>query len=160
MKIYHLRRTQTLPISLDEAWQFFSSPRNLAAITPPHMRFKILHVSGQPGIYAGQIICYRLFVLPFVPMRWTTEITHVSEPNYFVDVQLFGPYSLWHHQHFFKEVPGGVEVIDEVSYAIPLGILGRLANHFFVRHELNRIFDFRFKTLATMFKPVKTKEVA
>lgn len=158
MKIYHLRRTQTLPISLEEAWRFFSSPVNLATITPPHMKFKILHVSGPPDIYAGQLICYRLFVLPFVPMRWTTEITHVNEPHHFVDIQLFGPYSLWHHQHFFKEVPGGVEMTDEVSYAIPLGILGRLANALFVRRELNRIFDFRFKTLSSIFKQVKTVE--
>ena len=136
MKIYNLKRTQFLPISRSQAWDFFSAHGNLAKITPAHMGFEILYASGDK-VYAGQ---------------WVTEITHVKEPFYFVDEQRFGPYVMWHHEHHFKEVPGGVEMTDEVNYAIPLGPLGWLAHFIFVGHEVNRIFDFRFKVLEEYFK--------
>ncbi len=152
MKIYNLHRKQFLPISLPEAWDFFSSPRNLAKITPDHMGFKIQYISGGDKTYAGQIIRYKIQILPGISSGWTTEITHVQEPHYFVDEQRFGPYALWHHQHHFKEVPGGVEMTDEVNYAIPLGVLGRLAHWIFVGREVNRIFDYRFKKLEEFFK--------
>jgi ligand-binding SRPBCC domain-containing protein len=151
MKIYCLQRKQFLSITLAEAWDFFSSPKNLAAITPAHMKFKILHISGGPKMYTGQLIQYRINILPGVPADWTTEITKVDEPNYFADTQLAGPYKLWHHQHFFQELNGGVEMTDEINYAIPLGILGRLANSMFVNREVNRIFDHRFKVLEQLF---------
>ena len=85
-------------------------------------------------------------------MHWVTEITQVKENIYFIDEQRFGPYALWHHQHHFKEVPGGVEMTDEVNYAIPFGPLGRLAHFIFVDREVNRIFDHRFKVLDAFFK--------
>jgi ligand-binding SRPBCC domain-containing protein len=152
MKVYTLTRTQFLPISLSEAWAFFSTPRNLAKITPSEMGFHILYVSSGEKTYAGQIIRYKVQVFPGIKMHWVTEITHVNEPVYFVDEQRFGPYALWHHQHHFKEVQGGVEMTDEVNYAIPLGLLGRIANAFFVSREVNRIFDYRFKVLEEYFK--------
>jgi ligand-binding SRPBCC domain-containing protein len=102
-------------------------------------------------MYAGQIINYKIKILPFYRARWTTEITHVQEPFYFVDEQRFGPYALWHHQHHFKEVPGGVEVTDDVHYAIPFGFLGRLANAVFVQRELNTIFEYRNAILQKYF---------
>lgn len=116
------------------------------------MGFHILYVSGGEKTYAGQIIRYKVQILPGIKMHWVTEITHVNEPFYFVDEQRFGPYALWHHQHHFKEVPGGVEMTDEVNYAIPLGLLGRIANALFVGREVNRIFDYRFKVLEEYFK--------
>lgn len=152
MKIYNLKRVQTLPISLQEAWEFFSTPRNLSKITPAHMGFTILYVSGGEKTYPGQIIRYKVQVIPGIKMDWVTEITHVHEPRFFVDEQRFGPYALWHHQHHFKEVPGGVEMTDEVNYAIPFGVLGRIANFIFVGKEVNRIFDYRFKILEEYFK--------
>jgi len=152
MKIYNLKKTQFLPISLTEAWDFFSSPSNLSKITPDHMGFKIVYISGGSTMYPGQIIRYVVYGLPGIPMNWTTEITHVQEPNYFVDEQRFGPYALWHHQHHFKEVDGGVEMTDEVNYAIPFGLLGRLANRLFVEREVNRIFDHRYQVLESFFK--------
>lgn len=120
------------------------------------MQFKILYKSGGEEMYAGQIIRYKVNVLPFVPVTWVTEITHVQEPHYFVDEQRFGPYALWHHQHSFKEVEGGVEMTDEVNYAIPLGFLGRLANALFVGREVNRIFDHRFTILNDYFSSINT----
>ncbi|MCK6617485.1 MAG: SRPBCC family protein [Cyclobacteriaceae bacterium] len=152
MKVYTLKRKQILPISINEAWEFFSTPSNLTKITPEHMGFKILYISGGPKMYAGQLIRYIVYGLPGIPMNWTTEITHVQEPYYFVDEQRFGPYALWHHQHHFKEVAGGIEMTDEVNYAVPFGIIGRMANWLFVERELNRIFDFRYKVLETYFK--------
>jgi ligand-binding SRPBCC domain-containing protein len=152
MKIYHLKRIQFLPISLQQAWDFFSTPKNLAAITPEHMGFKILYISGGDKAYAGQLIRYHIRILPGIKVHWVTEITQVKELFYFIDEQLFGPYSLWHHQHHFKEVPGGVEMTDEVNYAIPLGWLGQLAHWLFVGGEVNRIFDHRYNTLEQYFK--------
>lgn len=115
------------------------------------MGFQILYQSGEGKMYPGQLIRYRVKGIPFIPMHWVTEITHVQEPVYFVDEQRFGPYALWHHQHHFKEVNGGVEMTDEVNYAIPFGPIGRLANLLFVRREVNAIFNHRFKTLEHYF---------
>ena len=151
MKIYHLKRTQFLPITLQEAWDFFSTPKNLEKITPAHMKFKVLYISGGEKTYAGQIIRYKVAVLPGISVNWMTEITQVNEPYLFVDEQRFGPYALWHHQHHFREVEGGVEMTDELNYAIPYGILGRLANSIFVEREVNTIFEHRFKILGQFF---------
>lgn len=153
MKVYALQAVQELGISLPEAWDFFSSPYNLKTITPPFMGFDITNdVKGQK-MYPGMIITYKVRPLLNIPLNWMTEITHVQEPHYFVDEQRFGPYAFWHHKHFFKEIPGGVEMTDLVHYAIPFGILGRIALPM-VRGKLKGIFDFRRATLEKMF-PVK-----
>ncbi len=157
MKIYTLKRVQVLPISLQEAWDFFSSPKNLAEITPKHMGFSILYISGGNKMYPGQLIRYLVNIAPMVSLHWVTEITHVDEPKYFVDEQRFGPYALWHHQHHFRGVAGGIEMTDEVNYAIPFGILGQLANWLFVKKKVNAIFDHRFETLVEYFGKDKTK---
>src|SRR5688572_29769556 len=151
MKVYHIKRVQKLPITQQQAWDFFSSPRNLGAITPTRMKFKILSISGSNKMYAGQVISYRIQIFPLWSINWLTEITHVDEPNFFVDDQLFGPYSLWHHQHHFREIDGGTEMTDEVHYAIPFGFVGRIANWLFVEREVNAIFNFRFTTLEQYF---------
>lgn len=151
MKIYNIKRQQFLPISASEAWLFFSSPKNLALITPSYMRFKILSVSEPEEIHTGQIIRYRLSILPGIRVSWVTEMTKVQKPLYFIDEQQSGPYSLWRHQHHFKEVPGGIEMYDEVDYAIPLGLIGQLANFIFVARQVNTIFDFRYTALEKIF---------
>ena len=160
MKVYYLERKQFLPITLDEAWRFFSSPRNLGKIPPPHMRFSILYVSGGENMYAGQLIRYHVNVLPGIRVHWVTEITHVHEPHHFVDEQRFGPYAMWHHQHFFREVDGGVEMTDVVNYAIPLGILGRFANCLFVEKQVNAIFEYRSMVLQERFRSHDVKTLA
>ncbi len=151
MKIYNLKRTQFLPITLQHAWDFFSTPNNLEKITPAKMGFVILYKSGGDKMYPGQLIRYTVNVLPFASVHWVTEITHVQQPNYFVDEQRFGPYALWHHQHHFQQAEGGVLMTDEVNYAIPLGALGRLAHWLFVGGEVNAIFEHRFKVLEQYF---------
>lgn len=157
MKLYTLRRVQTFPVSLSEAWNFFATPNNLAQITPQELGFTILHTSGTGKMYAGQIIHYTLRPVPFWPVSWVTEITQVHEPFHFIDEQRFGPYAFWHHEHIFREVPGGVEMTDELIYAIPLGILGRLAHAVFVKRTLNRIFDYRYNVLEQHFNPANRK---
>lgn len=160
MKVYSLTRTQILPITMREAWDFFSAPRNLSSITPAHMRFEIMESTGGSKMYPGQIIKYKVSVLPWVRVSWVTEITHVSEPVFFVDEQRFGPYRWWHHQHHFREVPGGVEMKDEVNYAVPFGFLGRIAHWAFVSRQLNSIFDFRFRVLAEFFEKSNIRKSA
>lgn len=151
MKVYHFESTQILPITLAEAWAFFSSPVNLKKITPEELDFRILKDFKDEKMYAGQLINYIVRPVLGIPMRWTTEITHVVHGSYFVDEQRFGPYTLWHHKHFFKEIDGGVEMMDSVHYALPLGIMGRLANWLFVKKKLAAIFEYRRKVLEAEF---------
>jgi ligand-binding SRPBCC domain-containing protein len=150
MKPFVLERTQVLPITVEAAWKFFSNPANLVKITPPDMKF---HVTSPPqsGIYAGQIITYTVCPLFKVSVDWTTEITHVEEPNFFVDEQRFGPYRFWHHQHRFHEVAGGTEVSDLVHYLLPHIQFVGLINRFIVAPRLRRIFDFRRMILTEIF---------
>ena len=152
MKIYNLKRVQELPIGLEEAWDFFSSPGNLKKITPAKMGFDIISEGSDEPMYPGMIIRYMVRPTLNIPIHWVTEITHVSRPYYFVDEQRFGPYAFWHHQHKFKPVDNGVLMEDEVNYALPLGILGNIAHWAFVKKQLNEIFDHRYETLANYFQ--------
>ena len=146
MATYIIERTQDLPISLDEAWDFFSSPLNLKEITPAYMRFNVLS-GGKEKMYAGQIIDYTVRPVLGIPMYWMTEIKYVEHKKFFVDEQRFGPYSLWHHKHLFKEIEGGVRMTDIVHYRLPLGSLGSIAHGLFVRKQLEGIFSYRFEIL-------------
>ena len=141
-----------MPITLDKAWEFFSSPNNLAKITPPEMKFIV--TSGNRAdtkMYPGMIITYKVSPLWGIKMNWMTEITHVKEREYFVDEQRFGPYALWHHEHHFKAITGGVLMSDILNYAIPYGIIGRIANRMFVRNQVKKIFDYRTKAIKELF---------
>lgn len=150
MKLYQIKTQQKLPISIEKAWGFFSNPKNLKKITPEEMSFEI--VSGaEKSIYPGQIIQYNVSPIFGIKLRWVTEITHVIDNKYFVDEQRFGPYSLWHHKHFFKEIKGGILMEDVVDYKIPLGWLGQLAHFIFVKNRLKKIFKFRENKLVKLF---------
>ncbi|MFN0174694.1 MAG: SRPBCC family protein [Saprospiraceae bacterium] len=153
MSVHSLKSVQRLPISLESAWEFFSNPMNLKEITPAKMGF---HVTSDAEfstrkMYAGQVITYTVTPILGIPLFWMTEITHVQKGQFFVDEQRVGPYSLWHHQHHFKAIPGGVEMTDLVHYRVPLGWLGDFANWLFVRRQLEGIFDFRTKKLSELF---------
>lgn len=150
-KVYSLKTVQTIPITIDKAWDFFSSPANLKDITPANMGFNIISQQHGEKMYAGQIIEYKVSPVLNIPVYWMTEITHVEDKKYFVDEQRFGPYSLWHHQHHFKAVNGGVEMTDIVHYKLPFWLLGDIANSLFVGKQLQGIFDFRFKKVEEMF---------
>ncbi|MFN0215826.1 MAG: SRPBCC family protein [Saprospiraceae bacterium] len=153
MSIHSLKSVQRLPISAESAWDFFSNPMNLKEITPEKMG---LHVTSDPDfstrkMYAGQVITYTVKPIWGIPLFWMTEITHVQEGQFFVDEQRVGPYALWHHQHHFKAIPGGVEMTDLIHYRVPLGWLGDVANWLFVRRQLEGIFVFRKKKLEAVF---------
>ncbi len=143
MSVKNLQFKHNLPIDIKTAWTFFSNPANLSKITPPEMNF-IIHTDIQnKPTYAGQMIVYTVSPLFNIPMHWVTEITHVHEPHFFVDEQRKGPYKMWHHQHHFKEVDGGVEMTDILHYEIPFGFIGNFLNKLFIEKKIKEIFEFR-----------------
>lgn len=150
MKIYRLHKKQNLPISLDKAWDFLSKPQNLKTITPDYMGFQILSGADKP-MYAGQIIQYIVTPVLGIKTKWVTEITHSIDKQYFVDEQRFGPYALWHHKHFIKEIDGGVEMEDIIDYKVPFGILGQLIHPVLVKPKLEEIFSYRTNKLEELF---------
>ena len=150
MGIQRISKKQFLPISIEEAWDFFSAPGNLKIITPDYMDFKILY-GGESPIYPGQIIAYTVKPVLNLPMQWITEISEVEEGKYFIDNQISGPYKLWHHKHFFQPRGNGVEVIDIVDYILPFGILGGIAHYTFVKNKLEAIFNYRKEKLNELF---------
>lgn len=149
--IYTLETQQELLIPLEKAWDYFSSPENLAKITPPKMGFDITSKVDKKA-YQGQIITYKVSPIPFIKTNWVTEITQVKELDFFIDEQRFGPYSMWHHEHWFEELANGNTLMkDKISYKIPFGFLGHLAQILFIKKQLKVIFDYRYITLEKMF---------
>jgi ligand-binding SRPBCC domain-containing protein len=151
MKLEKLKTETFLPISLDEAWDFFSVPDNLNEITPEDMSFAIESKSQDGPAYAGMIITYTVKPLLNIPMYWVTEITQVEEKKMFIDEQRFGPYAFWHHEHHFESVPGGVKMTDVLYYKVPFGLLGTLVNSIMVRKKVQGIFSFREEKLKDLF---------
>jgi ligand-binding SRPBCC domain-containing protein len=149
MKMHRLESKQWLPLSLEEAWKFFSMPENLNRITPPDMSFEILTGSGEKT-YAGQIITYKIRPMLNIPMNWVTEIIQVEEEHYFIDEQRFGPYRFWHHLHRFTPKDGGVLMEDVLHYALPGGWLGEFFGGF-VHKKVKGIFAFREEELNRIF---------
>lgn len=148
--VYRLSSKQQLPITIKQAWEFLSSPKNLKVITPKYMSFDIISGADKP-MYAGQIIQYIVTPIFGIKTTWVTEITHVVENEYFVDEQRFGPYALWHHKHFIRPIDGGVEMEDIIDYKVPLGFLGRLVHPILVKPKLTEIFNYRTKKLIELF---------
>ena len=132
-----------------EVFGFFADARNLEEITPPWLSFRVL-TPGPIEMRAGALIEYRL-ALHRVPVRWLTRIDEWDPGRSFVDVQVSGPYRLWHHTHTFTERDGGTIVADQVRYALPLGPLGALAHSIVVRRDLEQIFDYRHAMIAQRF---------
>jgi len=154
--IYELSSVQKLPISLEEAWKFLSSPANLKEITPEYMGFDIVSSDGAV-MYPGQIIQYIVKPMLGIKTRWVTEITHVDDLSYFVDEQRFGPYDLWHHKHFLKAVEGGVEMHDTVHYKLPFSPIANLFHNLLVKPRLTEIFTHREAKLIELFGEYKEK---
>jgi ligand-binding SRPBCC domain-containing protein len=148
MKLHLLEARQNLPVSIAEAWEFFSDAGNLARITPPSLGFEVTSAPAE-RMYAGMIITYRVRPLFGIAVGWVTEITHVDEPHRFVDEQRFGPYRFWHHQHLFRAIEGGVEARDIVHYALPPG--GGAVRRMLVAPRLREIFAYRRDVLERTF---------
>ena len=152
MKEYTLHAEQLLPRPRDEVFSFFADARNLEALTPPWLKFAVL-TPAPIEMRPGALIDYGIRVHG-LPIRWRTEITEWNPPHRFVDLQLRGPYSLWHHTHTFEERAGGTLCLDDVRYR-PRG--GALINWLFVRRDIKRIFDFRQERLRALF-PSETRD--
>lgn len=151
MKIYSFRFLQNIPVGLDEAWAFFSSPFNLAKITPS-VGFSITSdIQPDEIMYPGILISYTVAPLAGIKMNWLTEITHIREKEYFVDEQRFGPFAFWHHQHHFKEIEGGITMEDILTYAIPYGFIGRIVNSLAVEKKVLDIFKTRENKINEIF---------
>ena len=142
MKIFKLKYSQKLPMNLNEAWDFLSSPNNLELITPKSMDFNITDWDKRKA-YPGQIIQYTVRPIFGFKINWVTEITQVKDKEFFIDEQRFGPYTFWHHKHFIKEIEGGVIMEDVIHYKPPFGIIGVLLNFLFINSKLNSVFKYR-----------------
>ncbi len=138
----------TAPVPLDTVFRFFEDARNLEKITPPWLNFRILRPEAI-RMRAGEEINYIIRWMG-IPMKWKTRIAEYTPPRKFVDEQEKGPYTLWHHEHFFEQTEAGVVIRDCVDYILPLGPLGRLAHFFMVKAQLLEIFRYRQKTIAAI----------
>lgn len=151
MAFYQFQKQQKIKATIDEIWDFISSPANLKEITPDYMGFDITTKNLPDKMYAGMVISYEVSPLLGIKTTWVTEITHIIEKKYFVDEQRVGPYSLWHHQHIIEPIEDGVLMTDIVSYQPPFGFLGAIANALIIKNKLNEIFDFRTKAIESKF---------
>ncbi|NJB82237.1 SRPBCC family protein [Wenyingzhuangia aestuarii] len=151
MAFYQLKKEQFINATLEQVWDFMSSPKNLKDITPKHMGFDITSDNKDDKMYEGMIISYIVKPVLGIPTNWVTEITHVVNKHYFVDEQRIGPYRLWHHQHILEERDGGVYMKDIVTYQPPFGFLGAIANTLFIKRQLETIFKYRFKAVDHKF---------
>lgn len=156
MAFYQLIKTQKLPSTVNQVWDFVSSPLNLKEITPKHMGFIVTGNTGAEKMYPGMIITYKVSPILGIKLNWMTEITHVKDFEYFVDEQRIGPYAMWHHQHKIEAIEGGVLMTDIITYQPPLGILGTFANSFFIKKQLQEIFDYRKIALEKRFGKFKS----
>lgn len=151
-RTYTLERTQLIPRPLREVFPFFSDAKNLEAITPPFLQFKIL--TPEPTVLqAGTLIDYRIRLLG-IPMYWRTQIESFEPLLRFTDIQIRGPYRLWHHTHEFLETPVGTLMTDLVRYQMPFGTFGSLVHALWTRRTLDRIFDYRFQKVAELLGEV------
>lgn len=152
MAVYYYNAEQLLPISIEKAWDFFSSAKNLAVITPPQMQFNILTNLDGREIYEGMLIEYKLKPLLGITVRWKTEICKVDKPVMFTDRQLKGPYKIWEHTHTFIKKDNGILMKDQVKYELPFGIIGSIVHKLTVRKNIENIFKYREKVLKKIFK--------
>ncbi len=150
MSVQILKREQTIPVSIEKAWDFFSDPKNLNEITPEDMTFRIIN-SLPERMYEGMLIHYKISPFLSIPMNWLTEITHIREKEFFIDEQRIGPYRLWHHEHHFSKTEKGILMTDLLHYDIGMGFLGNIAGAVFIHRKVRSIFDYRFEKLKVLF---------
>jgi len=149
--MHQLKREQQLNCSIERAWGFFSSANNLSVITPKDMSFTVLTKLESDDIFEGMLIDYHVSPLFKIKMNWQTEIIKVDYMKSFIDFQVKGPYKVWHHYHEFIENDEGVLVKDIVDYELPMGFLGEIAHHLFVKKKLEHIFNYRQEVLEILF---------
>ena len=156
MKTYNIKFQQFIDLPINDVFNFFSKPENLSLITPPRLKFDIL--TPVPIIMKeGQLIDYSLTIIYCLKLRWRTLITDYNQPYKFVDQQIKGPYSLWHHTHEFEEKDGGTLIHDSVTYAVPFGVIGQLLHAVYIKHDIKNIFKYRHKILDAIFLEIKNQ---
>lgn len=154
MSVYKKEWEVFIYANLDSVWDFFSRPENLNNITPKNMKFEILSEISGKEMYKGMMIVYKVRPLLNIPTTWVTEITHIEPKKFFIDDQRIGPYKMWHHEHHFKEVDGGVLMTDLLHYSLPAEPLGGLVMGNFISKKIDGIFRFRNEVIKKYF-PVK-----
>ena len=154
MKTYNLKFEQKIDLPVSDVFDFFSKPENLSLITPSRLKFDIITPTPLE-MKDGQLIDYSLKIMYVIKLHWRTLITHFEKPVKFIDQQIKGPYSLWHHTHKFKKIDGGTLIIDELKYAIPFGFFGRLIHFLYIKHDIKSIFEYRHKNLDKIFSEIK-----
>jgi hypothetical protein len=150
VKTFEINTKQYINKPLDVVFQFFSKPENLEMITPESLSFNIL-TPISIRMETGSLIDYTIRLFG-IPIHWRTLISDYEPPFRFVDQQIKGPYTFWHHTHTFQAVEGGVEIIDKVKYSLPLGWLGTLAHSIWVRKDLEKIFKHRKTVIQNYFE--------
>lgn len=151
MSTFYFKTEQFLSISIEKAWSFFSSSKNLALITPPELDFKIISADEKKEIYEGMLIEYKVKPLLGIPIYWQTEIFKINKPIRFTDKQLKGPYKVWEHTHIFIEMNHGVLMKDEVKYQMPFGFIGNMVQSLIVKKKIENIFVYRREVLNKLF---------
>jgi ligand-binding SRPBCC domain-containing protein len=151
MGFYQFKREIKINATIDDIWDFISSPKNLKEITPEYMGFDITSKDLPEKMYPGMIISYLVKPLLGLKTTWVTEITHVKDKAYFVDEQRVGPYRIWHHEHFIEPIKNGVLMKDIVSYKPPFGFLGSIANKLLIKKKLNEIFAYRSEAIVKKY---------
>ncbi|MEQ9219885.1 MAG: SRPBCC family protein [Cyclobacteriaceae bacterium] len=154
MATYQFFKEQVLNASMEQLWDFISSPANLKKITPSYMGFDITTKYLPEKMYQGMMISYKVSPVPGFKSNWLTEITHVEPGKYFVDEQRSGPYKIWHHEHKLIPAKKGVLMTDLITYEPPFGILGRVANALLIENKLEEIFAYRRNKLIDLFGEV------
>lgn len=154
MKLERLHTVQRLPIQIEEAWDFFTSPKNLRLITPPWLDFRL--ISDPPEyMHPGTIVASEIRPLPGISLKWISEITHIRPPHFYITEQRFGPFKMWHHEHHFKAHEEGIEIEDIVMYGLYLGPLGALVHDLYVRKKLHEVFTYRAQAIEKRFGSVQ-----
>ncbi|MBC7904239.1 MAG: SRPBCC family protein [Gemmatimonadaceae bacterium] len=148
MAIHTLQKIQIIPAPIQTVWDFFATPINLAAITPKNLRFKILTPQPIASMHEGQILEYNVYPFLGIPLYWKTIIRDVDFQKRFADEQVKGPYKKWYHEHLFRSVDQGTEMTDNLSYELPLGVVGEIAHGLLVKNQVREIFDFRYDVIA------------
>src|SRR5690606_10242320 len=151
MGMFYYKTEQFLPIPIEKAWDFFSSAKNLAVITPPALNFNILTAVDGKEIAEGMLIDYTLRPLFGVPVKWKTEISKVDKPLMFTVRQLKGTYKTWEHTHTFSQKDNGVLMTDELKYKLPFGFIGKIMHSLIVRKKIKDIFNYRRQILHKLF---------
>ena len=154
--MHYFHSEQNLPISLEQAWEFFSNPANLMVLTNPKMKMQMESKNGLTPIFAGKVLKISVKLFGFFPSSFLSEMTEVKPPDYFIDTQLTGPFAFWQHKHLLTEIEGGTKITDDVTLKFPLGWLGVIAFHLFGKKYLQKIFAYRKLVLEQQFGVYKS----